>query len=68
MMFTMWFGLGVAQILASATNYYSINPTYSLRCAQQWSLHGIGPQSNASVPSACPNADSQLGLRSNKAL
>jgi hypothetical protein len=26
-----WFGLGVAQILASSTNYYSINPTYSLR-------------------------------------
>jgi len=38
MMFMMWFGLGVAQILASSTNYYSINPTYSLRCG---SLPGI---------------------------
>lgn len=31
MMFFTWFGLGVAQILASATNYYAIDQTHSLR-------------------------------------
>ncbi|WIA41809.1 hypothetical protein OEZ86_009140 [Tetradesmus obliquus] len=31
MMFFSWFGLGVAQILASSTNYYSIDQSHSLR-------------------------------------